>query len=135
MLTFGRVRTIHLDTVVYGWGSMAGVGVMLWLLPRLLKTPLKGQRFAVTSAVVWNIGLIIGIQGLLVGRTDGMEFLEFHWTGDILFVLGGMLAAIPLFLTILKNKADHFYVSTWYFAAALVWFPVIFFNCKYSWII
>ena len=34
-LTFGRVRPAHLNTVIYGWGSMAGVGVRLWLEARL----------------------------------------------------------------------------------------------------
>ena len=34
-LTFGRVRPAHLNTVAYGWASMAGVGVILWLMARL----------------------------------------------------------------------------------------------------
>lgn len=34
-LTFGRVRPAHLSTMIYGWGSMAGVGVLLWLQARL----------------------------------------------------------------------------------------------------
>jgi cytochrome c oxidase cbb3-type subunit 1 len=46
-LTFGRIRTIHLNAVAYGWAPMAALGVAIWLLPRLLKTRLVGGRFAI----------------------------------------------------------------------------------------
>ncbi|WP_434358924.1 cbb3-type cytochrome c oxidase subunit I [Parasalinivibrio latis] len=125
-LTFGRVRPVHLNAVAYGWGSMAGIGIVLWLLPRILKTPLVGSKYAVASAAVWNLALAIGLTQLLLGMTDGKEFLEIPWTTDILFVIGGGLAAVPLFLTLLNKKAGHIYVSGWYFSAALVWFPLLF---------
>jgi len=35
-------------------GSFAGVGVALWLIPRLLKTELAGGRYAIAGAVLWN---------------------------------------------------------------------------------
>ena len=73
-LTFGRIRPVHLNAVVYGWGAMAGVGVVLWLLPRLLKTELVGGRYAVSSCVLWNIALVIGAYQILTGHTQGMEF-------------------------------------------------------------
>ena len=41
-LTFGRLRVMHLTGVGYGWSSMVGIGVALWMIPRLLKTPLIG---------------------------------------------------------------------------------------------
>ncbi|MGO1616820.1 MAG: cbb3-type cytochrome c oxidase subunit I [Oceanisphaera sp.] len=37
--TFGRIRPMHLNAVTYGWASMAGIGVILFLIPRLFKTP------------------------------------------------------------------------------------------------
>lgn len=126
-LTFGRVRPIHLNAVVYGWGSMAGIGIILWLLPRLLKTELVGRRYATSAGVIWNIAMVIGAYGILTGLTDGMEFLEVHWTTDILFVFAGGLVAVPLFLTLMRRNVQHFYVSGWYFSAALIWFPVLFF--------
>ena len=30
-ITFGRIRPVHLNTVVYGWSSMVGIGTTLWL--------------------------------------------------------------------------------------------------------
>jgi cytochrome c oxidase cbb3-type subunit I len=67
-LTFGRVRPAHLNAVIYGWSSLAGVGVALWLIPRLLKTELVGGRYAIAGAVLWNVGVAGGIAAILSGR-------------------------------------------------------------------
>jgi cytochrome c oxidase cbb3-type subunit 1 len=126
-LTFGRVRPIHLNMVAYGWGSMAAIGVALWLVPRLARTPLVGGRVAVWGARVWNAGMVLGIVALARGWTDGVEWLEFPWQIDALFVVGGAMAGFPVILTLVRRKAKHLYVSAWYFGAAFLWFPILFF--------
>ena len=125
-LTFGRVRPVHLNAVIYGWASMAGIGVALFLIPRLFKTSLAGGKYAVLGAVIWNIGLILGLTAITVGLSDGEEWLEFPWQIDILFVVGGALCAIPLLKTAANRQVEHLYVTSWYLMAALVWFPILF---------
>ncbi len=126
-LTFGRMRSIHLNSVIYGWASMAGVGVSLWLIPRLLKTPLVGAKFVYWGAIIWHVALMCGVAAIGAGYTDGMEWLEMPWQIDIFIVLGGALMGLPLFLTLANRKVDHLYVSVWYIGAALIWFPILFF--------
>lgn len=126
-LTFGRIRPMHLNAVAYGWASMAGIGVALFLIPRLFKTSLQGARYAVTGAVIWNIGMVLGLVAINMGLSDGQEWLEFPWQIDLLFVVGGALCAIPLLLTAARRKVEHLYVTSWYLLAALVWFPFLFF--------
>ena len=126
VLTFGRIRPAHLNVVAYGWASMAGVGVGIWLVPRLFKTELAGGRYATVGAVLWNLGLAGGTIAILAGFSSGLEWLEFPWQVDILLVLGGALAAVPLILTILRRRVHHLYVSAWYLVGALVWFPMLF---------
>ncbi len=126
-LTFGRLRTIHLNAVAYGWAPMAALGVAIWMLPRLLKTELMGSRFALLGAMVWNAGLIAGLGCIAVGLNDGMEWLEIPWQVDILLVIGGLLVALPLVFTLQNRRVEHLYVSIWYMGAALFWFPVLFF--------
>lgn len=43
-LTFGRIRSLHLNAVAYGWSAMSGLAMALWLFPRLLRTPLVAVR-------------------------------------------------------------------------------------------
>jgi cytochrome c oxidase cbb3-type subunit 1 len=129
-LTFGRIRTAHLNMVIYGWASMAGIGVALWMLPRLLRTELLGQRYAVAGAWVWNMGVSAGITAILSGWTDGLQWLEIPWQIGILLAVGGALAAVPLLLTLAHRKVHHLYVSVWYIAAALIWFPALYVVAK-----
>ncbi len=126
VLTFGRIRPAHLNVVAYGWASMAGVGVGLWLVPRLFKTALVGGSYAVAGALIWDAGLAFGTVAILAGQSDGLEWLELPWPSDIALVLGGALAAVPLILTLLRRRIGHLYVSAWYLVAALVWFPMLF---------
>jgi cytochrome c oxidase cbb3-type subunit I len=125
-LTFGRIRTIHLNAVAYGWTPMAGLGIALFVIPRLLKTELVGARFAFLGAALWNAALIAGLGSIAYGVSDGLEWLEIPWQIDILFVVGGALVGIPLVLTLLNRKVQHLYVSIWYMGCALFWFPVLF---------
>ena len=126
VLTFGRIRPAHLNAVAYGWASMAGVGVGLWLVPRLFKAELVGGRYATWGAVLWNLGMYSGTIALLAGYSDGLEWLEFPKQIDGLLVVGGALAAVPLIMTVLRRRVHHLYVSSWYLIGALVWFPMLF---------
>ena len=125
-LTFGRIRTIHLNAVAYGWAPMAAFGIAIWLLPRLLKTPLVGARYAILGCMLWNAGLIAGLGCIAVGLTDGLEWLEIPWQVDVLLVAGGALVGMPLVYTLQNRKVHHLYVSVWYMGAALFWFPILF---------
>lgn len=124
--TFGRVRPLHLNLVTYGWTSLASLGVGLWLMPRLLKTPLRGEGYALAGAALWNGALVAGSWALLAGYSQGEEWLEFPFAVDLALSVAGALLGIPLLLTLRERKVRHLYVSTWYIGAALLWFPWLF---------
>ena len=125
-LTFGRIRPIHLNLVGYGWCSLAGIGVAIWLVPRLLKTELVGAKYAIFGGALWSVGVFLGTVAIALGYSDGLEWLEYPWQIDILLVVGGALVGFPLWLTLLQRKVKHLYVSVWYIAAGLLWFPILF---------
>ncbi len=125
-LTFGRIRPAHLNAVIYGWSSLAGVGIALWMIPRLLKTELVGARYAYAGAIVWNVGVVGGIASILLGYSTGLEWLEFPLPAAALLVIGGAFMGVPLILTLQNRKVKHLYVSVWYMGAALLWFPLLY---------
>ena len=125
-ITFGRIRPIHLNMVAYGWCSLAGIGVAIWLIPRLLKTELVGAKYALLGGALWTIGVFAGTVAIAMGYSDGLEWLEYPWQIDILLVIGGALVGVPLWLTLLNRKVKHLYVSVWYIGAGLLWFPILF---------
>jgi len=129
-LTFGRIRTVHLNAVAYGWAPMAGLGIALFIIPRLLKTPLMGARYAFVGGVLWNAALIAGLGSIAVGVNDGLEWLEIPWQVGLLFAAGGALIAAPLVMTLVNRRVPHLYVSVWYMGCALFWLPVLFIVAK-----
>lgn len=129
-LTFGRLRTLHLNAVAYGWCPMAAFGVAIWTIPRLLKTELVGGRFALLGCMLWNAGLIAGLGSIAAGFNSGLEWLEIPWQISILLVAGGALIGLPLVYTLQNRRVKHLYVSVWYMGAALFWFPVLYLVAK-----
>jgi len=132
-LTFGKLRPLHLNIVTYGWLSFAGLGISLWLVPRLTKVPLQSKNILYVAGVLWNLGVTLGSIGILYGYNDGLEWLEFWWPFDILLAIAGGLIAIPLFRTVFLSREKHLYVTMWYTICALIWFPVLFIigNCHF----
>ena len=49
-LTWGRLRPVHVDVMIYGWASMAGMGTAIWLMARLCRTTLRHPLLLVTGA-------------------------------------------------------------------------------------
>jgi len=126
-LTFGRIRSAHLNAMAYGWASSAMLGVSVWMIPRLVHTELRLPKAAEVGMYLWNIGMVLGVYGILAGYSDGLEWLEMprYWA-DPFFVVGGGLVGFSLLSTIAMREVEHLYVSVWYIMAAFVWFPVIF---------
>lgn len=129
-LSFGRLRTIHLNGVAYGWAPMGLLGLTIWMLPRLLQTPLLGGRLVMVGGLVWNAALVAGMGALAIGLNAGLEWLEIPWQIGVLFAFGGMMIGMPLALMLSQRKVKHLYVSVWYIGAALFWFPILYLVAK-----
>ncbi|MGH8857036.1 MAG: cbb3-type cytochrome c oxidase subunit I [Polaromonas sp.] len=125
-LTFGRIRTVHLTAVLYGWITNAALGMMLWLLPRLLRTQLHGAIWAMLGGALINTGIAGGIGAVSAGWTDGMEYLEIPWQIAIFIFVGFALVILPVLFTLVNRKVEHLYVSVWYMVAALLWIALLF---------
>jgi cytochrome c oxidase cbb3-type subunit I len=125
-LTFGRVRPAHLNTMIYGWASMGGVGVLLWLQARLAKVRLPLPLLLPVTGVVWNVGVAYGTVAILMGYGTSTEWLEFPvavlgFFGFCLVVI--MYASLRMML---ERKVEHTYVSQWYLYGAVLWFPFLY---------
>ena len=63
-MTFGRLRTVHLTAVLYGWITNAALGMILWVLPRLLGRSLLGGVWAMLGCALINAGIAGGISAI-----------------------------------------------------------------------
>ena len=125
-LTFGRVRPAHLNAVIYGWASMAGIGTLLWLMAHLCRRTLVWPQGIFAGALGWNVLIAIGTWQILTGHGTSIEWLEFpKW---IALPLGAIF--LGLFATTIKmlttRRQKHLYVSQWYLFGASIWFPILY---------
>ena len=112
-LTFGRVRPAHLNAVVYGFASEAAIGVTLWLMCRLCRTPLLYGWVVNLAGVFWNVGVAIGIGGILAGHSTGIEWLEMPaYATPILFATYALIGIWGI-ITFRFRREKHLYVSQW----------------------
>lgn len=125
-LTFGRIRTAHLNAVAYGWSAMAAIGLLLWLVPRLTRAPLRGGPTLEAVGWGWNALVAAGIAAILTGRSTSVEWLEFPL--PVALGLAGCFAVVAAagLDALWRRQVDHIYVSLWYLTAVLVWFPVLY---------
>ncbi|WBY03817.1 cbb3-type cytochrome c oxidase subunit I [Ramlibacter tataouinensis] len=129
-LTFGRIRTVHLQAVLYGWITNAALGMILWVLPRLLRTHLHGAVWTLLGGALINTGIAAGIGAIAAGWSDGMEYLEIPWQAGLFIVAGFVLIILPVLFTLVNRKAEHLYVSAWYMVAGLLWITLLYLVAK-----
>jgi len=124
-LTFGRFRPAHLNTVIYGWISMAGIGVGTWLWARLLKTRLRGGWMMLVGAGLWNVGVLIGTIGILAGYSRAIEWMEMPRIAFAFIVPAMALVVTSFMLTLRKRRVEHLFISVWYLGASMLWGPFL----------
>src|SRR6187200_3383809 len=122
-LTWGRLRPAHLNVMVYGWASMAGMGTAIWLMARLCRSTLRFPLLIAAGAVFWNVGVLIGVGAILLGDSTGFQWLEFpRYVSVILFVAYTLMASWAV-LMFRHRRGDQVYITQWYLLGAFLWFP------------
>jgi cytochrome c oxidase cbb3-type subunit 1 len=125
-LSFGRSRAAHHNAVIYGWSVNASFAVALWLMARLARAEVRHAGLLTLAAIFWNVGVTVGIVGILAGDLTSIEWLEMPaYATPILFFAYALVGAWAL-ITFRFGRSGHIYVSQWYVLAALFWFPWIY---------
>jgi cytochrome c oxidase cbb3-type subunit 1 len=122
-LTWGRVRPAHMNIMVYGWASMAGMGTAIWLMARLCRTVLRHPLLLVVGAAFWNLGVLLGTGAILAGDSTGYQWLEFPtYVAIVLFVAYSLIMSWAV-LMFRFRRGEQIYITQWYLVGAFLWFP------------
>lgn len=132
-LTFGRLRPAHVNGVAFGLLSSGLIAGMLYVLPRVVDTPLRFPRLARITAYAWNIAVLGGVIAILSGYSQGREYAELPWIVDAAVMLCLLSLATVVFGTLKARREKKLYVSAWYYAGTMLWFPVVYFIGNVMW--
>ncbi|MCD6050595.1 MAG: rane protein [Verrucomicrobia bacterium] len=124
--TYGHVQGAAFNTLLYGFIVQAAAGVMLWLIARLGRTTLSQGGFAAVGGIFWNLGVTLGLIGIMIGDGTGYEWFEFPKYAAAVLFAGYVLIGMVGGFTFAERKTEEMYPSQWFLLAALFWFPWIY---------
>lgn len=119
-LTFGRIRPVHINLVLFGFVTPGLLAAAFYYVPRLLKTPLFSETLGRITVVAWNLVLVAILVSLCLGYTQGREYAEPVWIIDVLVVGALALIFFNLTVTVKRREEPLLYVSIWYVLAAVI---------------
>src|SRR5437763_2221413 len=125
-LTWGRIRPAHMNVMVYGWASMAGIGTAIWLMARLCRTTLRHPLLLIAGAAFWDLGVLVGVGGIFAGDSTGYEWLEFPPYASIILFIAYSLVVSWAMLMFRFRRGDNIYITQWYLLGAFLWFPWVY---------
>ena len=119
-LNYARVQPAHLNALVYGWAMQGAFGVMIWLAARRSGRELRNGRAALIIAVIfWNVGITLGVLGILAGDSTSRQWLEFpHYVWPLLIIAFLIVAYRVLAFFIRAERKGGFMITSWYILAA-----------------
>jgi len=123
-LTFGRLRPIHVNGVIWGAFSTLFIGLCFYIVPRLTGVRLWGERWSHALLWVWNLNLAVAVVLLAFGENRGWEAGELPLINVVVILLALLLLTAQFLMTIRNRRQPELYVSLWYLIAAFVWTDV-----------
>ena len=122
--TFGRLRPMHVNGVIWGAFSTLFIGLCYYIVPRLSGVRVWGERWSRGLLWVWNLNLAAGVVLLGLGWNRGWEAGELPLINVVVTFLALVFLTLQFLMTIKERREPPLYVSLWYLIAAFVWTDV-----------
>lgn len=124
-LTFGRIRPLHTNAVIFAFVGNAIFAGVYYSLPRLLKTEIFSNLLSRIHFWGWQLIIVSAAITLPLGITTSKEYAELEWPIDIAITLVWVVFGINMIGTILKRREKHIYVAIWFYIATWVTVAVL----------
>ncbi|HNJ67200.1 MAG TPA: cbb3-type cytochrome c oxidase subunit I, partial [Turneriella sp.] len=123
--TFGRLRPLHTNAVIFAFvGNGIFMGVY-YSLQRLLKARMFNDTLSWMHFWMWQIIILCAALTLPAGITTSLEYAELEWPIDLLITLTWVVFGVNMFGTIIKRREQHLYVAIWFYIATWVTVAVL----------
>ncbi|HUL93638.1 MAG TPA: cytochrome-c oxidase, cbb3-type subunit I [Burkholderiales bacterium] len=119
-LTYGRLRPLHTNAVIFAFGGSALFATSYYVVQRTCQVRLFSDGLAAFTFWGWQAVIVLAALTLPMGITSGKEYAELEWPIDILITLVWVSYAIVFFGTIARRKTQHIYVANWFFGAYIL---------------
>lgn len=119
-LSFGRLRPLHTNGIIFGFGVSALMATAFYSVQRTSHVPLFAPRLAWFCCFAWQFIVLTGGLSLLAGWTSSKEYAELEWPFDIAITIVWVCFGIVFFGTIATRKIKPIYISNWFYGALII---------------
>ena len=115
-LSYGRLRPLHTNAVIFAFGGCALFATSYHVVQRTCQARLFSDKLAAFTFWGWQAVIVAAVITLPLGYTSSKEYAELEWPIDILITIVWVSFAVVFFGTIVKRKTKHIYVANWFLA-------------------
>lgn len=119
-LSYGRLRPLHTNAVIFGFGATALMATSFYVVQRTCQTTLAYKNLASFVFWGWQLVIILAALTLPLGITTTKEYAELEWPIAILIAVVWISYAIVYFGTIARRTISHIYVANWFYGAFII---------------
>jgi cytochrome c oxidase cbb3-type subunit 1 len=119
-LSFGRLRPLHTNGIIFGFGVSALMATAFYSVQRTSHVPLFAPKLAWFICYGWQIIVLLGGLSLLAGWNTTKEYAELEWPFDIAIAVLWVSFGIVFFGTIATRKIKPIYISNWFYGALII---------------
>lgn len=124
-LSFGRLRPLHTNAVIFAFVGNAIFAGVYYSTQRLLKARMYSDILSKINFWGWQAIIIGAAITLPMGYTSSKEYAELEWPFDIAIAVVWVVFGWNLIATIFKRRQRHLYVAIWFYIATFVTVAVL----------
>ncbi len=124
-LSYGRLRPLHTNAVIFAFVGNAFFAGMYYSMQRLLKARMFSDFLSNLHFWGWQLVIVAAAITLPLGYTSSKEYAELEWPIDIAIALFWVVMGINMIGTMLKRRERHLYVAIWFYLATFVTVAVL----------
>ncbi|HER39591.1 MAG TPA: cytochrome-c oxidase, cbb3-type subunit I [Salinimicrobium catena] len=124
-LSFGRLRPLHTNAVIFAFVGNAIFAGVYYSTQRLLKARMYSDVLSKINFWGWQAIIVGAAITLPMGFTSSKEYAELEWPFDIAIAVVWVVFGWNLIATIFKRRQRHLYVAIWFYIATFVTVAVL----------
>lgn len=124
-LTFGRLRPLHTNAVIFAFAGNAIFAAIYYSTQRLCKARMAFDSLSRFHFWGWQAIIVSAAITLPLGITTSKEYAELEWPIDLAIAVVWVVFAINFFMTLRNRREKHMYVALWFYIATIVTIAVL----------
>ncbi len=118
--TFGRVRPIHTNAIIFAFVGNAIFAGVYYSLQKLLKARMFSDILSKIHFWGWQTIIVLAAVTFVFGITTSKEYAELEWPIDILITIIWVVFGWNMIGTIIKRRVQHIYAAIWWYLATFL---------------